>query len=289
MKSKILFYILVIPLIAIAGTLIYFGYFSFSEYQELQKREKHIELSKKLGDSIISLSQEKLKSALYFGDNKKNSIESLHQARNAVNRLLNEALNRSKENSILDKYLPGIQLIQKSLQEARGNIDSLSGKYHIIFNNLYHNEVYLSAMKIISDSQSSISNQKLKIYMKRYYAILENIENISNEESFLSYVVENKKHLDSEDMVVWESMVSRDLFSNNISTLPDTALSDKLKVFFSDEKDIEQIDLIRAHILDYSIEADYDLNPKTIVDAYSRLSKVLYKSSEMIYKKYLLI
>jgi len=283
MRSKILFYILAAPLFVAVGILGYFGYMDLIEYQALQNGRAHIELSKKLGESIVLVNKEKLKSTLYVDKKRPEEVKKLQGIRAATDQILVSTLEHTRQVGGIDTSTIG--LAQKALREARSEIDALSGKYHVIFRNLYHNEVSLPLIKINTDFQDSISNNVLKKYIKSSNKLLTNIERIGDEASFLSYVVHTKRQLTSEDMLFWESLASKDLLPVDMEDLPDAVLSKKILALFDDTKNINEIDTIRAYIIDYSIEGNYTIGTQSFTDAFDALSLKLDKANSMIYQK----
>ena len=285
MKSKILFYLLAIPLIVAIGILGYFGYTGFQTYQDMQKSRMHLKLSKNIGESIVSLEQEKNTGAAYFSGDKAVGNVALQKRREETDRKLSHVSEQMRSEAVFDTYRPRFEQIQKSKNEARSAVDAMSGEYRVVFHSNYHNEVSLPLMKMMMTAQKHLFGSDLQQYMQYYATIIEDIERLGNESAFLSYILRRKEALKPEEMHYWESLVSKDLLPPDRKRLSDGVLLEKIKALFDDQTSLEEVDRLRASILEHALQADYQTSPETISKVFDPLSQKLHTAGDILYQK----
>jgi len=175
--------------------------------------------------------------------------------------------------------------VEKSLKEARDAVNALSGGYHIVFHNSYHNEISLPLISSIRTLQHEVKDPELKKYIYNYYIVLNAIENISMEEAFLSYVVHGRVKLDQADMRYWETMLSTDMIPAAIISLSNSLSSQNMAKLSYDMEDLKNIEKIRALVIDHSLDAKYKIGSVEIHHKFSSLSEKLYEISEILHQK----
>jgi len=283
MKSKFLFYFLLIPLLFIITGLAYIAYSSFNQYQTVQVSRSYIDLANKVGTGIKHINAEKLNSALYFASSGTDNIGELKKSRLATDSAIHDLSVHTEENTILKPYAHTVKEVSENIVEARSGVDALSGDYDTIFNIAYHKEVSTPLVKIVSSLQTAPLKEELTGYIQAYVETMKSIEEIGDEQSYLSYIIRSGKKLDDMDIRFWESLVSRNLLPS-VEKMPTKELAEKILTLQEGEKLLQEIDVIRGNILSHALDSNYETESAKIVETYDQLLQKVYMVKEMLYK-----
>jgi len=282
MKSKILFYFLLIPLIAIIVGLAYFSYSSFDKYQTIQTSRSYIDLADKVAKGVKNINDEKLNSALYFASAGSKNIEKLKKSRTWTDQSLRLLSAHIGKYTAFKSYTGTLEAVSKNIVEARSGVDALSGTYDTIFIIGYHKEGSSPLVKMLNTLRTTPLKEELKGYIQAFSETVESIENIGDEQSYLAYVVQSRKKLDDMNIRFWESLVSRNLFPSVESAL-DKGLSEKIAKLYEGEKLLADIEILRANVLNHTLDAKYETPSADIVNTYNILLQKVYTVQNMLY------
>ena len=285
MKSKIIFYILVVTLLSSIGGVGYFAFSSFKQYKEIKNSHIYIDMSQKIHKIIQNINNEKVNSAIYFGTKGQQKSENFTKYQTAVDSTFEDLLRVTKSNSISNSYLSIVQNASKNIIEARSSVDALSGDYDTIFNLVYEKEVSLPLVKIVTNFPNIALKKEIQSYVLLYINTLKNIERIGNEEAFLMYTTLSKHILNDNNIKLLESLLSYDLFPS-FSLLSDKKIPKRISFLLHQKRRTIQIDTIRAYILQHSLDGKYSNKSHTIIGkSYALILKQMNKVETILYKK----
>ncbi len=282
MKSKFLFYLLLIPLLSAIMGLTYFAYKRFQQYQVIQSSKNYIEFADKIEAGLKQINTEKFNSAVYFSSSGIENIEGLKSSRLATDKILQELFSYTKEYPNLNEFVNNVQEILRNIVEARAGIDALSGNYDTVFNIAYHKQVSLPLVKIMDSLKNVSLKKEFKNNIQAFSIIVEDLENIGDEVSLLSYIVGSKKKMDDVNIHFWELLISQNLFPY-IENLLDTELSKKISKLYMEKKLVSEIEILRTNIFDHILDGEYMIEPLDISTLFNKLLKKVDISEGILY------
>jgi signal transduction histidine kinase/DNA-binding response OmpR family regulator len=277
MRSKIIFYLMLVTLIFIVAILSYLSYNRFNTYTSIKENLNAITLYQKIGEGIEKLNAEEKYGALFLGTSGHKYADKLRESRLSFDSSKNELLKKLSEIKI-SKSQNVANNISKNLLEARTGIDTLSSDYDTVFNLTYHREISHPLIGTVKQQASS----EVEGYMGSYYRILESIETISDEESFLLYILSKQKAMGDTEIKFWESIVSKNLFPA-LDTLPDKDLVNEISNTLQEAQEGKRIDNIRASVWIHSLDGKYSNNIEEIANFYDGMLEKLYRAKTLLY------
>jgi len=280
MKTKILFYGLLLPLLLLIGWISYLLYGSYTGYHSAQQNSTAVTLSHKVDKMIESISSELSHSAGYFASLGVSGKEALTKRRAETNKEIDSVISAANENLGKQKVVR----IRQDIVEIRSGTDALSGAYTGIIGLPFQKNIEIPAVKLVEDLQSRISGKDQHTYMRMYQTLLNTISNLSDEQAFLRYTVLAQKAISDEGLSFWESLASKDLLPK-LQSLQNQTFADEINDLLENSKEQHEVDLLRAHIFMHFQDGVYTVTEKEILNVYGKLIKKAEVSAKMIAAK----
>ena len=201
-------FFLIILVIGVFLTLLYYSYISYLSYKEKRHSLEHISLVEKVDNILFNIDKERTCSAIYMGTNHKSDLEELKKYRNLVNGGLEEisGLLETEENPLL--YTSALRDISSSLIYTRSLVNVFSIDYHhILFKNY--------AIKIVEPFMNMVKNlNEISLIPNDYFQLLLEQENLYAEKSFVAFMLSGQKVMNYQDLVKWEHLIENDTLMN---------------------------------------------------------------------------
>ncbi len=284
MKSRIIFYLLFIPLLIVGGWLGYIVYKNWLKYQEIQTSQKYIELIDTVGIDIKQIKNEKIYSAIFMGSKGTEKKKKLQESRRLVDQALKNTTNTVSKYEIFAHNTGTVVTIPKNIIEARAAVDTLSGDYETIFHITYYKEITSPLIKMVNNVPKKYLSQAIEAYYTTYIQLLEGVDRASAEQAYLSYIIKRSKKLENSDIQYWELLLSHDMFPS-FDQLKDRDITGDLVHTFADQKMIEAIDQLRADIFSHAIDAKYGLTTDEIAKIYTPVYKKMENARKILSQK----
>jgi len=272
MKSRIIFYLLFIPLLIVGGWLGYVVYGNWLKYQEIQTSQKYIDLIDSVGIDVENIKNEKINSAIFMGSKGTERKKKLQESRRLVDQALKNTANEVSKYEIFEHDIGTAITGPKSIIEARAAVDTLSGDYETIFHITYYKEIASPLIKIVKNVPKKHLSQAIEAYYATYIQLLEGIDRIGSEQAYMSYIIKRLKKLENNDIQYWEILLSHDMFPS-LDHLKDRDIVRDMESIFVDRKMIEDIDRLRADIFSHALDAQYSQITADIDKIYTPIYK----------------
>jgi len=172
----------------------------YKEYQKIERDIYNRELFNILNTILDSVEEERLSSAIYMG--RKDSI-SLHQLKES--RIELDTLVYKVQKNI--SYRKQITPILNELIEVRSRVDMLDSNYLNILFNSYQDKI----IKPIFSHISKIANLDHRLNELKLIRLK---ENINMENSFLAFMLGDRRAMSSQDLSYWDTILSKMVLSN---------------------------------------------------------------------------
>ena len=191
------------------SALSYHSYSIYKEYETIEKQGDNQITFNHLNTLLHELEKERLLSSIYLSTQL--SFRELNKKRLKIDKMMKNKLLSSHQNLVLT--------IVKELAEIRQKIDKHNINYIQMLDNYYEKKVIepiLESMKKIS-STSDQSNEIMLAELR---------DSIELENSFLAYVLLSSKIMDKDELLFWESILSKRVLPNFIQCENDDILSE---------------------------------------------------------------
>ncbi len=191
------------------SALSYHAYSIYKEYETIEKQGDNQITFNHLNTLLHELEKERLLSSIYLSTQL--SFRELNKKRLKIDKMMKNKLLSSHQNLVLT--------IVKELAEVRQKIDKHNINYIQMLDNYYEKKVIepiLESMKKIS-STSDQSNEIMLAELR---------DSIELENSFLAYVLLSSKIMDKDELLFWESILSKRVLPNFIQCENDDILSE---------------------------------------------------------------
>jgi len=203
MNQKVLFFLLLIPTLAIIGALGWYGYQSFSRYQSEQSRLARLQELKYGNELVEALADERLASSRYLAG-RQQERKILDQSRKRVDQLLGR----------IGGQAPALAGVLKNLKEelksVRSRVDAMSQDYRSVLVESFQERIMASALKLYQDLVGGFTGEEgtralgYNLSLSRLYTANE------LERSFITYLLEIGKAMSADDLKVWDGAIARD-------------------------------------------------------------------------------
>jgi len=203
MNQKVLFFLLLIPTLAIIGALGWYGYQSFTRYQAEQTRMNRLQ-ELKAGNSLIeSLAKERLESAHYLAG-RQQQRKALEDARRQVDRILERIGGKVPSAAGVLKGL------RDELKSVRSRVDAMSQDYRSILVESFQERIMASALKLYKALMGKYVQETGTKPLGYNLALSRLYTDNELERSFVSYLMEIGKAMSAEDLKIWDGAIARD-------------------------------------------------------------------------------
>ena len=274
-NQKVLFFLLLIPTVAIIGVLSWFGYQSFLTYQTDQRNLQHLQRLSSGKELLASLAQEHLESARFLATGKKAYSVKLQKVRSEVDRTLSR---------LATMNLPGaeakIRQIRNEIKSIRSRVDGMSRDYRDILAVRFQKGVLAPAIDLYTLQTAAL--KKTPVYRAvEYDQRLARLFGVNEtERSFLSYFLEASAPLAVEDMQAWDGMISKDSFPDTAS-MGDRELQRKVQTVVKPEEYAHLIDPQRRQVLYGINDGKYPLTVERWIQAADKRMKGLTEAQNL--------
>ncbi|WP_456394072.1 response regulator [Nitratifractor sp.] len=277
-NQKVLFFLLLIPTVAIIGALSWFGYQSFLTYQTDQRNLQHLQRLSSGKQLLVSLAQEHLESARFLATGKKAYSVKLQKVRSEVDRTLSR---------LAAMNLPGaeakIRQIRGELKSIRSRVDGMSRDYRDILVDRFQKGILLPAIDLYT-LQTAVLKKTAVYQAVEYDQRLARLFGVNeSERSFLSYFLEASAPLAVEDMKAWDGMISKDSFPDTAS-IGDRELQRKVQTVANPEGYAHLIDPQRRQVLYGINDGKYPLTVERWIQAADKRMKGLTEAQSLLQK-----
>jgi len=187
MRSKILFTLLLIPLLAIVGGLSYLSYRSYNDFSSSRSARQYLEGIGQLERAASALQNEELLSALYLAnDGDPKFSKKLHAARNGTNEVLKRLSTSDLFNGIDRQRL---ETMKKSLEYVRSSVDALAGDYGSLFGESFSKEIYGNLRSMVRSLGEKLSSVELRKEVSVNNDLLMSRTTLGDEKAYLAYLI----------------------------------------------------------------------------------------------------
>jgi signal transduction histidine kinase/DNA-binding response OmpR family regulator len=225
-KQKLLLYFILIPLLAAAVWLSFLAYQAYTGYSQGQSKTNYTKLIEQSRILLEGLEDEELESAIHMASNTNatSNFKKLNLSRAKVDNDLKEITDLIQTTSVLSSYLPQITQFKENLSFVRSKVDTLSSDYKSIFFDAYYDNVSSILITLMDD----IIEQFKMGTLFNYYTVIEEVTRLNAlEKSFIALKLSGQKPFNSQDLLLWESILSKET-SINIDTINDQEMLLKL-------------------------------------------------------------
>ena len=205
--------LLILTVIVLFLTLLYYTYLSYNKYKEQSYVVNNIMLTDKITTALNYIDKERTLSAIYMGTNQKEDLSKLEKYRLLVDSELEEISTIVSKNKKISIHQSIIKNIFTDLIYTRSRVNILSLNYqHILFEN-YSNKVSKPLMDIVNTllNTSSIPDNYFKLLIVK--------ENLYAEKSFISFILSGHKAMNYQDLLRWEHLLEKDTLSTKLGKL----------------------------------------------------------------------
>jgi hypothetical protein len=211
--NKTLFLILIIIVTLLSGYFIYKSYQSFRNYQIVKQSEKYTYFIKSLNELLYNIEQEHTYSAIYLGYEGKTKFDKLALARDNTDTILTNTQKFLDTTSEFSSYIKHLDDLSHHLQYVRSRVDVISSDYEDILLKYYQKDISLLVLKDIKSvsSELSLGLKSLKEYLFSYFDFISYRNEINKERSFIAYMLSKSKKMNSEDLQLWDNILSNDV------------------------------------------------------------------------------
>jgi len=268
MNQKVLFFLLLIPTLAIIGALGWYGYQSFTRYQVEQTRLERLQGVEAGNELIRSLAAERLNSAHYLAGQQKKR-QALDAARRLVDRKLEQVARKLPSSSA-----PLLNGVREELKSIRSRVDTMSQDYRAVLVDGFQKKVLEPSLKLYRTMTKQFSSEKgtqaleYNLDLSRLYATNE------LERSFVTYLMEIGKSMSREDLKIWDGTIARDYLPDS-KVITDRDLRHKVESILGGLQYATRLNPTRQKVLYGIKDGHYPLKAdQWIKEADSRLAQL---------------
>jgi len=209
-NNKNIFIMLIVLIMAVFGTLLYYAFIGYTDYSITQKSTQNVKFIKTLDNVLDKIAKERLNSAIYMGANGKRGFDKVKKSRVEVDTVLVDVITKIESQKILSSYRKRLEYIEENLKYVRTKVDTLSSDYQNIFFEMYHTKIFESlkgGMKIALAKEYSV---EMKAYLNTYINFTTLKENVQLENTGMVFILSGTKKMTSKDLVIWNSLLIND-------------------------------------------------------------------------------
>jgi len=274
MNQKVLFFLLLVPTLAIIGALGWYGYQSFTRYQAEQQRLTRL-MGLKAGNELIeALAAERLNSVRYLAGGEQH--KALEESRRAVDLALSTVVTKLHNGRSLT-----LKVLKEELKSVRSRVDAMSQDYRAVLVEGFQNKIFASALKLYKELVGNFTQEQgtkalgYNLALSRLYATNE------LERSFVAYLLEMNKAMSPEDLKVWDGTISRD-YLPDAKIISDRDLRHKVESTLGGTHYATALNPVRQKILYGINDGRYPLDSgQWVKEADTRLAKLQSAQSKI--------
>jgi signal transduction histidine kinase/CheY-like chemotaxis protein len=245
MRSKIIFTLMLIPLLVLIGGLSYLTYSTYKEFRADQSNIRFLDTLQTIRNTVTALQKEENLAAFYLGSGGSHTNELAEARRKA-----DEALNTLERNSLLDSSeRQRVQSVKNALKYLRSGVDTISENYREAMGESFAKEVFRPVAQIARSVSAKFSTSELQEEGQAYTSFLEARSQIGDEKALFAYMTVRRRPVDDGLTVYWEEVMESEI-SPDFTSLSDAVLLNRLNRLFAEQKVQENIEKIRGTVFE---------------------------------------
>jgi signal transduction histidine kinase/DNA-binding response OmpR family regulator len=275
MHRKIIFYLILIPIVAALAWLGYQTFHAANAYTQAQSNKATMDTSEQIAQVVSALEDEVFVSMNYLAYAGTNYMKEMQNARIKSD----EALMRLEKEQKLE--VVAVDAVVQNLKYARVNVNALNSNYTSLLDKEYGQDVFAKLLAGMQKLNQSFSSDALRKELDAYVNILQGDLALTLEKSLLSYLLERKKKVEDPAMALWEKLLGRQA-TPTIAMIQDKALMSNLSQLLWQPNDLMQLDIVRADIIDHLNVGDFILTTAQDAEAYIALESKSHQAKQRL-------
>jgi signal transduction histidine kinase/CheY-like chemotaxis protein len=259
-KQKLLLFLILIPLFIAIGWLSYQAFQAYTNYKNDQSKINYTALIDRSRILLKKLGEEEVESAIHMASDTSASsnLEKLEKSRKETDLTLGEIATLINKNKIFSTYKKRVSQVRENINFVRSQVDTLSADYKGVFFDSYYESVGNTVLGLVRMIAQKFPSKEMSSTLSGYTA-LEKAYGIGTlEKSFLVLKLSGKKPFSDEDLLLWESILSKDTLPD-FSQIKDRKLLQKLKDLLENEKVSQVLLTDRTNIIKDAKSGTYTL------------------------------
>ena len=284
MRSRIIFTLLLIPLLAIVVGLSYLSYHAYIDFSSSLNGRQYLDGIRRIDTAVSALQQEEIVSALYLGSKDSKNTNELLFARKKTDDLLK----RLSESELFEgNDLQRLEAIKKSLQYARSSVDALAEDYRSLFGQSFGKEIYGNLNILVRSLSGKLPTEELRGEALAGSALLMSRTALGDEKAYLAYLLTRKKKMGDPEIRFWETLMERE-GDPDLSAIENPVLLQKLKqIFAAIQKVALNDEQLRGEIFEHAADGRFRTAPREFLKKFGMAGekaeiaeKTLYQAME---------
>ncbi len=212
LRNSKVFNLLLLLMTIIVGIASYYAYWAYSEYKAVKNITSPYVLVKDISKLLNSLEIERTNSAVYLAKEDQKSLNNVIQTRKQVDESLKKLEDAVNSNDTYTVYNKQVGVVSTVLEDVRKEVESGSNDYREILFGLYHEKIYGALDEILMDLATSQSIDELTHSLTIYNEISRFKENITLENTLITYFIVSSNPMDQETALIWEKVTKNEIF-----------------------------------------------------------------------------
>ena len=262
MRSKIIFILLLVPLLGIIGGLSYLSYRAYTDFSSSREAQRYLDGIHRIDLAISALQKEEIVSALYLGSKGSREAKALARSRKETDRLLREF---SEKKLFEASDLERLNAIKKNLGYVRSSVDALAGDYRTLFSQSFGQEIFENLVTLLHSLSERLPSEELRADASAHNSFSMSGTTLGNEKAYLAYLITRGKKLTNPEIRLWETLMERES-DPDISAIKDPVLLQKMKEILSAIRIASLTDEgMRGDVFEAAGSGEFQIAPKTFL------------------------
>jgi len=278
MRSKILFYLLVIPLLLLIGWLGYQTWLAFQDFQPTQKNSQFLSDVAVVENALDTLEKERRFSSLFLGASGQRYGDELKQVRGASDREIRALRNVTGTE---EGFASRVDSLVRALTLVRSNVDALNGDYVTAVGESFDRDitpVLVAGERALGRHFSTIALQG-EGSLRTDLAQAES--DLSAEKALMQYWVTRRQPIDGKAMHYWEQILEKK-HEPDVSVLPDKELADELHALLKAPGASEEISAVYTDLFAHASDGKFTVTPEQVAQVFSDAENRLAKARSLL-------
>ncbi|WP_456431219.1 response regulator [Nitratifractor sp.] len=246
--QKFLFLLLLIFVLAAAGVLGWYAYKAYGKYRYDQQVMQKVSVIQDVSDLMQLLGDERMLSVRFLAAGKRNSLDTLKNARSQVDSMLKKLAGELQSFPDVRANVALVHGVQQNLKSIRTRVDAMSVEYRDLLVDGFQKQVFVPILNVYRSIASHLNVPKLNeasMYGSRLADLYANDE---LEQDFVGYLLGLNKAMSAEDMKIWDRVLSQDALPD-FSKIADVALRQKVAKILHGEDFIQMLNDERENVI----------------------------------------
>jgi len=279
MKSRLLFYSVLVPLLLLFIVIGFFTYRALNDYRASHSNIKYLSQLRETDRLAGALLDEEFYSNLFMGSTT-DGEHNLRQSRRTVDRILHQMHQNAdfdrRQQALFDK-------IEKDLVFVRNSVDTLSKDYAAVMEKGFDEGIFTPLIALSRSLGNGLSSEKLRGISNLETSFLESRIYFNHEKSFFGYLMLKQVAADAEILKIWEKILAKEYLPDP-DIINDPLYSDRLHRLIEDEKIWEPLKLLRGEVVDHLSDGRYEVTIPTLQNRYFPIEKSLSRGMKILDK-----